>query len=225
MERKLRKPKQASTQEYLRIQEIKDDVVVMKDGSLRGVLLVASVNFALKSDDEQIAVIQSYTQFLNALTFPLQIVIQSRKLNVDEYLNRLREVEKAQTNDLLKMQTAEYVQYIKELVEIADIMSKRFYVVVPFYPGENERTPAKFFGRFFQALSPTSIIHLKQKQFIDLRTELMKRIDYIIEGLSESGLKSVLLNTQSLIELYYNTYNPEVYSQEQLLDVSKIQID
>lgn len=222
---KIRRPKKPSTQEYLRIQEIKDDAVVMKDGSLRGVLLVASVNFALKSDDEQVAVIQAYTQFLNALTFPLQIVIQSRKLNIDEYLNRLREVEKAQTNDLLKMQTTEYIQYIQELVQIADIMSKRFYVVVPFYPGEGERTPSKFFGRFFQALSPTSTIHLKQKQFIDMRTELMKRVDYITEGLAEAGLKSVLLNTQSLIELYYNTYNPEVYSQEQLLDVSKIQIE
>lgn len=218
---KIRKP---TTQEYLRILEIKDDVVVMKDGSLRGVLLVASVNFALKSEDEQIAVIQAYTQFLNALTFPLQIVVQSRSLNIDEYLLRLKNVEKAQTNELLKMQTAEYIQYIQELVEIADIMSKRFYVVVPYYP-QGERTPSKFFGRLFQAMQPTSTIHLKQKQFLDFRNELMKRIDYITEGLASAGLKSVLLNTQSLIELYYNTYNPEVYNQEQLLDVSKIQIE
>lgn len=221
-----RKPKirRSTTQEYLRIQEIKDDVVVMKDGSLRSVLLVASVNFALKSEDEQVAVIQAYTQFLNALNFPLQIVIQSRRLNIDDYLSRLREVEKAQTNELLKMQTTEYIQYIQELVQIADIMAKRFYVVVPYYP-QGEHTPSKFFGRFFQALQPTSIIHLKQKQFMQFRDELMKRVDYITEGLASSGLKSIALNTQSLIELYYNTYNPEVYSQEQLLDVSKIQIE
>jgi len=223
MAKKNRKVK-TSTQEYLRILEIKDDVVVMKDGSLRVVLLVASVNFALKSDDEQIAVIQAYTQFLNSLDFPLQIVVQSRKLNIDEYIDRLKEVEKRQTNELLKMQTAEYMQYINELVEIADIMSKRFYVVVP-YTKQGASTPSKFFSRFFQALSPTSTIHLKQKQFIEFRTELMKRADYISEGLSSAGIKSVLLNTQSLIELYYNTYNPEVYSQEQLLDVSKIQIE
>jgi hypothetical protein len=216
--------KAPTTQEYLRILEIKDDVVLMKDGSLRAALLVASVNFALKSEDEQIAVIQGYTQFLNSLDFPLQIVIQSRKLNIDDYIGRLKEVEKRQTNELLKMQTAEYVQYIQELVEIADIMSKRFYVVIPYY-SRGENSPRKFFSRFFQALAPTSTIHLKQKQFVEFRKELMKRVDYITEGLASAGLKSVLLNTQSLIELYYNTYNPEVYSQEQLLDVSKIQIE
>lgn len=224
MPKKKRKKITATTQEYLRILEIKDDVVVMRDGSLRAVLLVASVNFALKSEDEQIAVIQAYTQFLNSLNFPLQIVVQSRKLNIDEYLNRLKEVEKRQTNELLKMQTTEYIQYIQELVEIADIMSKRFYIVVP-YAQQGSTTPAKFFGRLFAVLSPTSTIHLKQKQFLEFRDELMKRVDYIAEGLSSAGLKSVHLNTQSLIELYYNTYNPDVYAQEQLMDVSKIQIE
>lgn len=213
----------SSAQRYLDILEIRDDVVVLKDGSVRTVLLVSSVNFDLKSDEEQAAVISSYVQFLNAVDFPLQIVVQSRKLNIDHYLERLGEIEKQQTNELLKAQIAEYRQYIQELVQIGDIMSKRFYVVVPY--SESASKPKKFFPRIVDAFSPTSIIHLKQKKFENFRTELMKRVEYVMDGLASAGLKSVVLDTQSLIELYYNTYNPETQEQEHLVEIGKIQVE
>lgn len=212
-----------STQSHLDIQEIKDDCLILKDGTLRAVILVSSINFALKSEDEQIAVIQGYTQFLNSFDFPLQIVIQSRKLNIEEYLERLKTVEKEQTNELLRMQTAEYRQYIQELIEMADIMSKRFYLVVPYSAVSNKQK--KFFDRLRETLSPTSIIHIKHQKFEKYKNELAKRVDYVIDALSSIGLKSVQLDTQSLIELFYNTYNPEVASQEKLVELDKLQIE
>lgn len=212
-----------STQRYLDILEIKDDVVVLKDGSVRAVILVSSVNFDLKSDEEQAAVIASYVQFLNAIDFPIQIVVQSRKLNIDHYLDKLKGIEKQQTNELLKQQTVEYRQYIQELVQIGDIMSKRFYVVVPY--SDTSGKPKKFFSRVVDAFSPTNIIHLKQKKFEEFRSELFKRVEYVMDGLASSGLKSAFLRTQSLIELYYSTYNPETEGQEHLVEIGKIQIE
>lgn len=212
-----------STQRFLDILEIRDDIVALKDGSLRAVLIVSSINFALKSEDEQNAVIVGYTQFLNSLEFPIQIVIQSRQLNIDAYLAKLAQLEKAQTNELLRAQTADYRQYVAELVEIADIMSKRFYVVVPYAPKTDR--PKRFFLRLTEAFSPTTTIHLRQKQFEQFRLELMKRVDAVVEGLASSGLKAAVLDTQSLIELYYNTYNPETAQSEKLTDVRKLQVE
>lgn len=212
-----------STQQYLDIMEIRDDVVVLKDGTMRSVILVSSINFDLKSEDEQIAVIQSYTQFLNALDFPLQILIQSRKFDISDYLERLKTIEKEQRNDLLRLQTAEYRQYISELVELADLMSKRFYVIVPFAPQEKKRRG--LLTRARDLFAPTSIIHLKQQQFQEYKAELFKRVDFVIEGLaSVGGLKSVVLDTQSLIELYYNTYNPQTSDQQPLAEMKELNI-
>ena len=213
----------ASTQRYLNIMEIKDDTVILKDGTLRGLILVSSINFSLKSEDEQNAVISGYIQFLNSLDFPLQILIQSRKLNIDDYLDRLKSIEKEQVNDLLKMQTREYRQYISELVSLADIMSKKFYMVVP-YAGVSIKAKG-FLTMLKESISPASIINIKQKKFEKYRSELSKRIEYIIDGLSSIGLKSIALDTQSLIELYYNTYNPDTYDQQKLVDINKLNIE
>ncbi len=212
-----------STQRYLDILEIKDDCVVLKDGTLRGVMLVSSINFALKSEEEQNAVISGYMQFLNSLDFPIQIVVQSRKLNIDEYIERLKDIEKRQTNDLLRIQTQEYRQYIGELVELSDIMSKKFYVVIPFAPGKGGTK--KFFSVFREALSPTSVIHLKQKKFEKYRDELGKRVGYVLSGLSSTGLNAVQLDTQGLIELYYDTYNPEIAPQQKFVEANKLNLE
>jgi len=221
--KKIKNKKSASTQKYLDIMEIRDNCVLLKDGTLRAVLIVSSINFSLKSEEEQQAVIQNYVQFLNSLDFNLQIVIQSRKLNIDGYLNRLKKIEKEQTNELLKMQTTEYRQYITELVEMADIMSKRFYVVLP-YSGQGEK-PKKFWQKITEAVSPGKVIHLKKKKFNKYKTELFKRVDYVRDSLSSIGLRAEPLDTQSLIELYYNTYNPETYDQQKLDDVEKINME
>lgn len=212
-----------STVRFLDIWEIKDNVVVLKNGTLRGVILVSSVNFALKSDEEQTAVITAFTQFLNSLNFTLQIVVQSRRLDIDDYLSKLREKEKEQPNDLLRMQTQEYVQYVQELVELSDIMSKRFYVVVPYDPGGAKGQ--KFFSKVKAVFSPTTVITLKQQKFEEFRSELQKRIDFVIDALSSVGLKSAQLDTQGLIELYYNTYNPKVSKNEKLVDINTLRVE
>lgn len=214
---------QSSTQAYLDILEIKDDLVVLKDGTLRSAILVSSINFALKSEEEQQAVIQGYVQFINSFDFALQIVIQSRKLRIDEYLDRLKQMEKEQTNDLLRIQTAEYREFVTELVDIADIMSKRFYVVVPYEAVQKKRK--NFLTRSRDVLSPGRVIKLREEKFQKYKEELDKRVGFVIESLGSLGLKAVRLDTQSLIELYYTTYNPDTAPQQDLASVNELNIE
>ena len=162
-----------STQKFLDISEIKEDCVVLKDGTLRAVLLVSSINFSLKSEDEQNAIIAAYVSFLNFLEFPLQIVIQSRQLDIDSYLERLKKIEKEQTNELLRMQTTEYRQYVTELVKLADIMTKRFYLVVPYNPISDKQK--SWWSRFLELFTAASEIKLNQEQFLKRRRALRQR--------------------------------------------------
>lgn len=212
-----------STQQYLDIAEIKDDVVIMKDGTLRSVLLVSSINFALKSEDEQNAVINSYVMFLNNLNFMLEIVIQSRELDIDNYLNYLKEKEKQQLNKLLKIQTAEYVEYIKELTSIGKIMNKRFYVVVPYNPLSDKHK--SFFSLLQEAIKPATSIKLKEKSFLRYKEMLNRRLESVIGGLESIGVSVARLDTQSLIELYYKTYNPETAKNQNLAEVQKLRVE
>lgn len=212
-----------STQKYLQIAEIRDDTVVMKDGSMRAVLLVSSINFALKSEDEQNAIISAYVGFLNSLDSPLQILIQSRQLDLEAYLNYLKESEIKQTNDLLKMQMTEYRQYITELVQMGNIMTKRFYVVVPFEPF-NTKTRG-FWQRAGDVLSPTGAVSLSEKYFRQRQKQLYIIVDRVLSGLSSMGLRSQMLDTQSLIELFYSTYNPTVAKNEKMQDINKLMMD
>ncbi len=223
MSNTLTNKKSPSTQKYLDIAEIKDDCVVLKDGSLRAVLLVSSINFSLKSEEEQKAIIQGYINFLNTLEFPLQIVIQSRKLNISSYLDKLKELEEKQENDLLKMQIVEYVDYVKELVEMGEIMNKRFYVTISYSPLSDKAKG--FFKRLTETFSAAMVVKLKRASFEEYRIKLFKRADNIISGLSTMGLKAVPLDTQSLVELFYKTYNPEVAEQEKLEKLEKLKIE
>lgn len=199
-------------QRYIPIDEIKEDTVIMKDGTLRAVLMVSSINFALKSEDEQNAIIVAYVNFLNTIDFPLQIVIQSRRLNIENYLARLAKVEKEQTNELLRIQIAEYRQYINELIQLGDIMTKRFYIVVPYNPLSDKQKG--FFKRFVELFKSATIVRLSQERFTKRRRDLFQRVDHVISSLGSIGLKSVVLDTQSLIELYYNTYNPDLSERQ-----------
>lgn len=212
-----------STQQYLDIAEIKENTIVMKDGTLRVVLLVSSINFALKSEDEQNAVIDSYVRFLNNLNFTLQIVIQSRELDIDNYLEYLKGKEKEQTNKLLKVQTADYIEYIKELTSLGKIMNKRFYIIVPYNPLTDKRK--SFFSLIGEALKPATIIKLKEKTFRQYQEMLERRVDSVIGGLESMGVAVARLDTQSLIELYYKTYNPETSKNQNLVDLEKIRVE
>lgn len=209
-----------STQQYLDISEFRDDTVIMRDGTLRAVLLVASINFALKSEDEQNAIISAYVGFLNNLDFPLQIVIQSRELNIDNYLALLKQKEKEQTNELLKMQTSEYLQYVKELISLGKIMNKKFYAVVSYNPLSDKQKG--FFSKLLESLKPVSLIKMKEEKFLKRKSELDRRTGNIIGGLASMGVNAVQLDTQSLIELFYNTYNPETAANQKLAEIKEL---
>lgn len=213
----------AAAQKYLDIAEIRDDVVVLKDGTMRTVLLVSSINFALKSEEEQNATIAGYVSFLNSFQHPLQIVIQSRKLNIDKYLVELEEKERVQTNELLKAQTKDYISFVRELVDLGEIMTKKFYVIVPYDPITDKQKG--FWARFKELFSVASVIKLSEKRFIERKNELGRRVELIQAGLSSMGLNSVQLNTQSLIELYYGAYNPVISQSEKLPPLEKIRVE
>jgi len=212
-----------STQEHLDIAEIRDDVVVMKDGTMRSVIMVSSINFALKSEDGQNAVIDAYIRFLNNLSFPLQIVIQSRELDIDNYLEYLKVKEKEQINRLLKVQTADYIEYIKELTSLGKIMNKRFFVIVPYSSLSDKRKG--FFSLLGEALQPATILKLKEKTFRKYQEMLDRRVDSVIGGLESMGVATTRLDTQGLIELYYKTYNPESSKNQELPDLEKIRVE
>lgn len=216
------KPRQ-STQMFLDIAEIKNDTVILKDGTLRAVTMVSSINFALKSEEEQEAIVSGYVTFLNYLDFPIQIMIQSRRLDIENYLKRLEEAERDLTNDLLKMQINDYKAYIKELIELGDIMTKNFFIVVPFSP--TEARSSGFFGRLASALSPTKIIQLKDEKLNKFLHELGQRVEHVRMNISSLGLKTVRLDTQSLIELYYNVYNPIVSQNQKLINLQNLRLD
>jgi len=211
-----------ATQRYLDIAEIKGDVVVLKDGTLRTVLFVSSINFALKSEDEQNAIIQQYVAFLNALEFPVQIVIQSRKLNIDAYLERLKENERQQQNELLRIQIADYRAFVAELISIGQIMQKQFFVVIPYNPSTDKRK--SFWTRLQEAISPGSAVRLAEKKFQGYKKDIDLRTDHIKASLGSMGLKAVTLDTQSLIEVFYRAYNPELLDTEKLTDVEKMRV-
>lgn len=212
----------ASTQQYLDISEIKEDVVVLRDGTLRAVLLVSSINFALKSEEEQDAIISAYISFLNNINFPIQIVIQSRELNIDGYLAMLDEKQKVQTNELLKIQTVEYMHYINELISMSRIMSKRFYIIVPYNPLADKEK--RITSRLFDVLRPATVIKLKEEKFLRHKAEIVRLVENVMGGLQGIGLQSIQLDTQGLIELYYNSYNPTTSSSQKMVDVNKLQI-
>lgn len=223
---KLAKPKVGPpTQRYLDIAEIREDVVIMKDGTLRAVLIVSSINFALKSEDEQAATVQGYMQFLNSLEHPIQVVVQSRRMNIDGYMETLKKQEQTIDNELLKSQIRDYMSFIGELVDLGEIMQKQFFVVVPYDPSETGEKRKSFMTRLSASLSPAKILKLNNKQFTDRKDTLMQRIANVSAGLQSMGLQVAMLDTQSLIELYYTCYNPQVLQTQRLVDTNKLQLE
>jgi hypothetical protein len=212
-----------STQLFLDISEIKNDAVILKDGSLRAVLMVSSINFALKSEDEQTALVSSYVSFLNYLDFPLQIVIQSRKLNIDNYIKRLDDAEAGLTNDLLRKQIVNYKAYINELIELGDIMTKRFYVTIPYSPIEDKNRG--FWARLGAVFTPAKVLQLNQVKFQQYLHELNQRVSHVDMNISGLGLTTVRLDTQGLIELFYEAYNPSTAEFQKLMPLEKLRVE
>ncbi|MDP2587195.1 MAG: hypothetical protein Q8P33_00270 [bacterium] len=215
--------KAQSTQRYLDIAEVRDGTIVLRDGGVRAILMVSSMNFALKSQEEQEAIVYGYQAFLNSIDFPVQIVIQSRILNIRPYLEMLEEREKTQLNELLRIQTQQYREYIQQLIDISNIMEKSFYVTIPFHPLESKEE--NFASRFTKIFSPTKVISTSRREFDERRRQLLERVERVVVGLNTLGLKSIVLNTSELIELVYTTYNPEITGQENLADIKDLAID
>ncbi len=213
-----------ATQSHVPIAEIKSDTVVMKDGTLRAVLMVGSINFGLLNEEEQDAIISSYVSFLNSLDHPLQICIQSRKLNINPYLDGLRERRDGIENELLKTQMSDYISFINETVTMRNVTSKQFYVVIPYDPMTNKKKG--FWSRLSDALNPVNLIRLKEETFKKRKAELETRVRLIESGLFGMNLDVVRLDTQALIELYYSTYNPDIASSQMLapMDYMKVEL-
>ncbi len=212
----------ASTQLYLRIAEIRDDVIVLKNGGLRAVLAVGSVNVNLKSEEEQNSLALAYQNFLNSLEYPVQVVVRSKKLDVSGYLEKLQTVGKNQKNELLRNQVFEYAEYIRKLVEFADIMEKQFYVIVPYDPVRAKS--ASMFGQFWDYIHPrdtVSAFQHRQKEFERLVRSLTQRVESVRGNLENCGLTVSQVPTSELIELFYNIYNPLTARQERLSDPAK----
>ena len=207
-----------STQQVIEFESIKDGVIILKDGSLRQVVMVSGVNFDLKSEEEQNVILYAFQSFLNALDFSIQILIHSRKLNIDGYLELLDEREKQETNELLKNQIAEYREFIKTFVETSAIMSKTFFVVVPYEAspislekGVKSNVKGLLEGLMGKKKSPQT-----QEDFEIMKQQLFQRTDQVINGLRGIGSRAIPLENQELIELLYNLYNPEKVEKEKL---------
>ena len=190
-----------STQDFLEISQIREGLLVLKNRTLRGVLMVSSINFALKSREEQDAIVFQFQDFLNSLDFSTQVVIQSRRLNITGYLDQLKELEKGQKNELLKNQIASYYDFIKQFVEAGNIMSKEFFVVLPYSPAELYGVPAP--QRALKAVGA-----MTEEDFQRAKVQLWQRMEFVVLGLKRMGLQAVPLSTVELTELFWRLHHP-----------------
>lgn len=198
---------QQSTQEFVPIKEIRNGMIVLKDGSLRAVIMVSSINFALKSADEQMAIIYQFQNFLNTLDFQIQIYIQSRRLDIKPYLALLKEREAMHTNELLRVQTREYIQFIKQFTDSTNIMSKSFFIVVP-YQGAILSTRSSG-GLFGGNKKDAKAEEARRNETLDeLITQLEQRLQVVEQGITRTGVRTVRLGSEELTELYYKLFNP-----------------
>lgn len=214
--RKRQRNKKMATQRFIPISEIRSDTVLLKKGGLRAVLEVETLNFSLKSETEQQGIIAGYEAFINTLTFPLQIVVRSTKVNIDPYIEQVRQKAIVQENELLRDQTESYAIFIEKIVEVADIMQKRFLVVVPLDDAEEKKSPLAQFFSWIGIDDSKSKVLFRRKYFTEKAAKLKDRVNLIDSGLRNIGLSTRRLNTMELIELYYDIYNPKT-SQEQKL--------
>ena len=212
----------ATTQKYVDVEEVRDGVMVLRNGSIRAILFASSINFDLKSSDEQDAIVVQYQNFLNSLDFPLQIIVHSRRFQIEPYLKKLRQQAKVQENDLLRFQISEYENFVKSLTEISNIMSKSFYIVVPFAPSETENVG--FFQKLSGIFQPARTSFAHGKAFETYKNQLFQRSEQISAALSGTGVRTTMLNSEEVIELLYNTYNPSVFTSSVVKDVDEIEL-
>ncbi|KKT08623.1 MAG: hypothetical protein UV88_C0020G0009 [Parcubacteria group bacterium GW2011_GWA1_43_21] len=199
-------PTTSATQEFVPIKEVRDGVVLLKDGGMRLIILCSSLNFALKSEDERRAILLQFQDFLNSLDFSIEIVIQSRKLDIRPYIALLEGQEKAQTNSLMKIQVREYIEFIRSFTENTNIMSKNFFIVVPYSPAilttsQSRITSRLGFGTKRERVAAT------EASFDENRSQLEERLSVVEQGLIRTGIRVARLGTEEVIELFYKAFH------------------
>ncbi|MEX2052292.1 MAG: hypothetical protein WD991_01175 [Candidatus Paceibacterota bacterium] len=196
-----------ATQEFVPIKEIRDGIVVLKNGDLRAIILANSVNLSLKSSEEQRATIMQFQNFLNTLDFQIQISAQSRKLDIRPYLLLLENRMKVQTEPLLKLQTTEYIDFIRNFTENVSIMTKSFFVVVPYTSSGLEQSSG-FLDKILSRQNKEERRLAEQVDFEEKRSQLEERVGVIEQGLARCGIKTAQLETEEIVEVFYKVFNP-----------------
>ncbi len=195
---------QSSTQGFLEFDNIREGIIVLKNRGLRAVLMVSSLNFALKSADEQNSILYQFQNFLNSLDFSCQIVMQSRRLNFTGYMEKLAELEGKETNELMKLQIGEYKTFIENILRQGTVMQKSFYMIIPFAPaeiqGEKSLKPS--------LMKPSTVAKFTEDGFLRYKTQLLQRVEFAALGLRSCGLEAVPLTTPELIELLWGLHHP-----------------
>lgn len=193
-----------ATQNFVPLRDVKDNIVILKNGQLNMVLLASSINFALKSVDEQEATLRQFQAFLNTIDFSIQFYVQSRRLNIKPYLQQLSEREDNQDNDLMRIQLREYMQFIENFTREVDVMSKSFFVVVPYTP-----MSANLQSNFKELLGGgSSNVYYDDQNFSEHKLQIEQRVSLVEQGLNRVGVRTIQLKNDELVELYYHIFNP-----------------
>ena len=221
-------PASSSTEKFVNIATIRNDCVILKDGSLRAVLMVSGINFDLLSDTEQEVIINAYQNLLNSLDFSLQILVHSRKVNMDNYLETIKHIGEKEENELLRLQIEEYYNFIDELVKSTNIMVKRFYIVIPYSSSPIISATSGGLVSIFDKLpfgkktTPQEESQKKELDFENQKMQLYYRVSAVMSALKPMGLNAIRLRTPELVELYYNFYNPEKQERKNLAIASEL---
>lgn len=219
-----------STQNTLQIAEIRDGIVIMNDGSFRSVVMVKSINFDLMSSQEQESVEYAYQGFLNSLYFPLQIFVRSQKVDLQPYIEKLDKIRTEHDNMLLALLMDDYINYIDQLASQTNIMDKKFYLVIPYFPVIDPQKAITQSKNFFTGLSQLfntreNHVVINEADLEKAKAELRNRVQAVLGGLQQSGIQGLPLDTQELIELYYDTYNPDTATRQQLKNFNDLTAD
>lgn len=216
-----------STQNSLEIAAVRDGIVIMNDGSFRSVVMAKSINFDLMSQSEQEAVEYAYQGFLNSLYFDVQVFIRSRKIDMGPYLDRLGKVRTGMDNMLLSMLMEDYIYFIEDLVQQTNIMSKEFYIVVPYFShldaSKALQSSKKLFGSLLDS-QKKPVVTIDEQSLEKAKTELTNRVQNVVNGLLQMGVQAIPLDTQELIELYYNSYNPDTATRQTLKQADQLTV-
>ncbi len=212
------KEQSVATQQFVDITDIKDGSIFLKNGGLRRVLIVSGINFDLKSEEEKNLILHSFQNFLNTLEFSIQFVVHSRKMNIDNYLEKLKERQEKEDNELLKNQIGEYLEFVRSFVEMNAVMAKTFFAVIPYDPIQIPKAGANIINtlKFWEKPKKNDEKEKEDDDIVKKIAQINQRADIVIDGLNQMGLRTVALNDEELTELFYNLYNPETVEKKEL---------